>query len=122
VSTQVSPLIPAARVQHLAETAATVRAYHRRTAEQAEAVRRAQHLRGARELLRAHDAEPAADALAEVADAVSRDVEPWARELLEAWPERAAQAAAAEPGVSLAGTRVPRQRCPRHPGPRERVR
>src|SRR5690606_14730090 len=113
VSTQVSPLIPAARVQHLAETAATVRAYHRRTAEQAEAVRRAQHLRGARELLRAHDAEPAADALAEVADAVSRDVEPWARELLEAWPERAAQAAAAEPGVSLAGTRVPRIALPR---------
>ena len=113
VSTQVSPLIPAARVQHLAETAATVRAYHRRTAEQAEAVRRAQHLRGARELLRAHDVEPAADALAEVADAVERDVEPWARELLEAWPGRAAQAAAAEPGVSLAGTRVPRTALPR---------
>src|SRR5690606_1947942 len=49
VSTQVSPLIPAARVQHLAETAATVRAYHRRTAEQAEAVRRAQHLRRSEE-------------------------------------------------------------------------
>src|SRR5690606_37503827 len=57
--------------------------------------------------------EPAVDALAEVADAVSRDVDPWARELLEAWPQRAAQAAAAEPGVPLAGTRGPRIAPPR---------
>ncbi len=112
VSTQVSPLIPAARVQYLAEAAAIVRDHHRRTSEQAALLRRAQHLHAAAaELAGRGDDAPAV--LEHARDAVEKEIAPWARELLEAWPPQAAAARAADPGVSLSGTAVPRLSLPR---------
>ncbi|WP_206673532.1 fused isobutyryl-CoA mutase/GTPase IcmF [Pseudactinotalea terrae] len=111
VSTRVSPLIPASRVQHLAESAALVRGYHASTAQQGALVRRSQHLRGAvaelseRGLPVAH--------LEEASAAVDGEIAPWARALLVAWPEQAEAARTAEPGISLAGTEVPRLALPR---------
>ncbi|WP_420113194.1 fused isobutyryl-CoA mutase/GTPase IcmF [Pseudactinotalea sp.] len=111
VSTQVSPLIPASRVQHLAESAAAVRGYHHATAEQAAQVRRAQHLHGAAAELIERGLE--VSELTEVSSAVGQEIAPWARDLLNAWPEQAASAREAEPGISLSGTKVPRLALPR---------
>ncbi|GAB2615701.1 fused isobutyryl-CoA mutase/GTPase IcmF [Pseudactinotalea suaedae] len=111
VSTQVSPLIPANRVQHLAESAALVREYHRATAEQAARVRRAQHLQGAAAELSRRGLE--VSELTEASSAVEQEVAPWARALLTGWPDQAARAQEAEPGVSLSGTKVPRLALPR---------
>ncbi|WP_448070600.1 fused isobutyryl-CoA mutase/GTPase IcmF [Georgenia yuyongxinii] len=112
VSTQVAPLVPVARVGYLAEAAEAVRAYHRRTAEQAGAARTLQHLTGAREVLAGRlTGAPAGldDAVAEAEEALSAHT----RELLAEWPTLAAAAAEIEPAQSLSGTRVPRLALPR---------
>ena len=84
-------IIPPERSRYLAEISDTVRAYHRRTAEQADAVRRAWHLRETMTALReAEDASEAGEALIRLKEELARaetalDAE--TRGLLEEWPE-----------------------------------
>jgi methylmalonyl-CoA mutase len=49
VSTGITSVLPPARERYLAEISETVRAYHRRTAEQADRAQRRQHLAHARD-------------------------------------------------------------------------
>jgi len=76
-STKVSSIVPPSRSRYLAEIAEAVRAHHRRTEAQAEAVRRVQHLRTARAVLsevhgaRAeHDGRRSSSAVAELTAAI----------------------------------------------------
>ncbi|QDC23403.1 methylmalonyl-CoA mutase [Georgenia yuyongxinii] len=112
VSTRVAPLVPVARVGYLAEAAEAVRAYHRRTAEQAAAARELQHLTGAREILAGRlTGAPAGldDAVAEAEAHLTEET----RVLLAEWPTLATAAGAVAPAVSLSGTPVPRLALPR---------
>jgi isobutyryl-CoA mutase len=118
VPSKVDPLIPARRVQYLAEVAETVRAYHARTAEQAALVRRAQHLRTATEVL-AQRGEPH-EALVGALTEADVGLAPDCRALLEAWPAVVEEHSGDEhpSGVvlrreSLSGTKVPRLALPR---------
>ncbi len=80
-------IIPPERTRYLAEIAETVRKYHQETAEQAEAVRRAWHLREAMDALA--EADGAADALARLKEELARAearVAPETSALLEEWP------------------------------------
>ncbi|TVR29343.1 MAG: methylmalonyl-CoA mutase [Nitriliruptor sp.] len=66
-STKLSAVVPTARERYLADVAETVRAYHRRTAEQAEVARQAQQVRAARQLV-ADDATDGSDGDADTSD------------------------------------------------------
>ncbi len=79
-STGLTSVLPAARERYLSEIADTVRGYHRRTSEQAEAARRRQHLETARALV-AETAE--LDALI-----AGNEVDPEVQALLDTWPAR----------------------------------
>jgi isobutyryl-CoA mutase len=85
VSTGLVGVVPPARVRYLAEIAETVRGYHARTAELADAARRRQHLTTAHDALTA-SGRPADDvaALAAEADAALDDA---TRGALAAWPD-----------------------------------
>src|SRR5690606_12730098 len=129
-STKVSSIVPPSRSRYLAEIAEAVRAHHRRTEAQAEAVRRVQHLRTARAVLsevhgaRAeHDGRRSSSAVAELTAAIEASeaqVDPESRALLEEWPAVVEAytgdvhpSGAALWRESLSGTRVPRIALPR---------
>ncbi|WP_211262597.1 fused isobutyryl-CoA mutase/GTPase IcmF [Nitriliruptor alkaliphilus] len=86
VSTALSSVIPSGRERYLSEIAEAVRAYHQRTSEQADLVRRRQQLAAAAEELSRDGDEAAREAverrLAELAEGIDADVEA----LLEDWP------------------------------------
>jgi methylmalonyl-CoA mutase len=79
-STGLTSVLPAARERYLAEISASVRGYHATTTEQAELVRRRQHLATARALV-----EQTAELDALLA---GTEVDPAVQELLDAWPAR----------------------------------
>ncbi|MBX6387221.1 MAG: methylmalonyl-CoA mutase, partial [Microbispora sp.] len=82
-STVAAAIVPPSRVRYLAEIAETVRGYHARTAEQAEAVRRHHHLATVRDMLAAEGADTSAvDRLLEQAEA---RIDDGSRALLEDW-------------------------------------
>jgi methylmalonyl-CoA mutase len=126
VSSEVHPIVPAARVRYLAEIAECVRAYHRHAEEQARIARECQALRYAREALaRSGEAVPAAlDAL--LAEKESR-LDARSKKLLEQWPQTRAAYEGEEYVVkirgrevrtklgheTLSGTRVPKVALPR---------
>ena len=78
ISTGLTSVLPAARERYLAEIAASVRAYHAKTDEQAERARLRQHLTTAKALVQDH---------AEL-DAVlaGTTIDPEVQALLDAWP------------------------------------
>ncbi|PKK15417.1 fused isobutyryl-CoA mutase/GTPase IcmF [Thermomonospora sp. CIF 1] len=126
VSSRIQAVIPPERSGYLAEIARTVAAYHAETKAQAEAVRRRQHLRTARDLA----AEAGADvaALDELLAETERQIKDETRELLESWPQTVADYSREELVVrvrdreirtplwreTLAGTRIPRVALPRY--------
>src|SRR5437763_8858766 len=130
VSSAVSPIVPPERSRYLAEIAATVRDYHRQTAESVLAARRCQALETAREMLAGRDGvatSTTADldtALAEARDALPAED----RKLLETWPARVEQYSGDEMVVtvrdkeirtiltreSLSGSKIPRVALPRY--------
>ena len=79
-STGLTSVLPAARERYLAEISAAVRGYHCATAEQADAVRRIQHLETARGLVQ--DGAELETLIAGI------EVAPEVRALLDAWPAR----------------------------------
>ncbi|WP_427312372.1 fused isobutyryl-CoA mutase/GTPase IcmF [Cupriavidus sp. H39] len=85
VSTGQNVIVPPARSRYLAELADTVRAYHRRVAEQSRIARERQQLREASRMLRAAQGDGTAlDALAAERDTALGQVE---RKLLAMWPQ-----------------------------------
>ena len=84
-STQLTPIVPGARVRYLAEISATLRGYKQRARQQAALAREIQHLREARRMTSAVAA--AVVALDEQAQAREARLDPAARKLLEQWPE-----------------------------------
>jgi isobutyryl-CoA mutase len=122
-STGLSTVVPVQRERYLSEIAETVRAYHRRTEEQADLARTRQHLRTAA-------AELAADA--EVTGAIERrlaevELDADAAALLDSWPQTVADYSGDElvytvrdrehrvplTKETLSGTKVPRVALPR---------
>ncbi|CCH90634.1 Methylmalonyl-CoA mutase, large subunit [Modestobacter italicus] len=83
-STGLTSVVPASKARYLADVADAVRGYHRVTAEQAELVRRSQHLGTAAELLTGEAAEQAR----ELASAVEGELLPAVRTALDEWPAR----------------------------------
>ena len=83
-STGLTTVVPPARERYLSEVAETVRAYHRRTAEQAELARLRQHLRTA--LAEIEDDEAAAPVLRRRLDAVEERLDDDTKALLAEWP------------------------------------
>ncbi|WP_116040961.1 fused isobutyryl-CoA mutase/GTPase IcmF [Amycolatopsis palatopharyngis] len=131
VSTDASTVIPSSRSRYLADISDTVRGYHERTEEQAEAVRTRAHLVAARDALGAEGADTEAiGALVERAEAA---VDADSRTLLESWPELAESYRADELVVrirdkelhtqlwreTLSGSRIPRVALPRYTDPGE---
>ena len=84
-STQLTPIVPGARVRYLAEISETVRGYKQRARKQAALAREIQQLRESRRMVSA--AAAAVAALDEQAQAREVLLEPGARKLLEQWPE-----------------------------------
>ena len=90
-STSKTIIVPPERSRYLAEIAATVRAYHRRTSEQAEAVRRNWHLRQAARVLQEDDeSQDTAAILARLKEetvSAGKALDRETVQLLEEWPE-----------------------------------
>ena len=90
-STSKTIIVPPERTRYLAEIAETVRAYHRRTGEQAEMVRRHWHFQQAAATLEeAGQPQDPADILArlkEEADKAEQELDEETRQLLKEWPE-----------------------------------
>lgn len=87
ISTARHAIVPPARSRHLAETAETVRAYHRRVAEQSRLARERQQLREARRMLAAEgQADTTAGELARLEQTRDAALGPDARKLLQDWP------------------------------------
>ncbi|WP_423192744.1 fused isobutyryl-CoA mutase/GTPase IcmF [Cupriavidus sp. H18C2] len=87
ISTGQNVIVPPARSRYLAELADTVRAYHRRVAEQSRLARERQQLRAARGMLKASGSDADGGALESLAgerDAALGAVE---RKLLAMWPQ-----------------------------------
>jgi methylmalonyl-CoA mutase len=81
-SSGLSTPVPPARERYLAEIAATVRDYHRRTAEQSALARRRQHLRTALDLLPGDEGA----AVERLLDAAGSELDPDVAAALERWP------------------------------------
>jgi isobutyryl-CoA mutase len=128
VSTALSSVVPPGRERYLSEIADAVRGYHARTRDQAELVRRRQHLRTARdELAGSGSADAAVEVLdrrlAEIAEGIAPEVDA----LLEDWPATVAAYSGDEftytvrdrdlsvplTRETLSGTKVPRVALPR---------
>ncbi|MCU1605013.1 MAG: Methylmalonyl-CoA mutase, large subunit [Modestobacter sp.] len=84
-STGLTSVVPSSRVRYLAEVADAVRGYHRTTAQQADVVRRRQHLTTAAELL---GEDPAAGRVHELLAGVEGELLPAVRDQLDQWPAR----------------------------------
>ncbi|WP_055483722.1 fused isobutyryl-CoA mutase/GTPase IcmF [Sphaerimonospora mesophila] len=119
-------VVPPSRTRYLAEIAETVRAYHTHTGEQAEAVRRRQHLAHARELVAAEGA--GTDTLDALLARAEADIDAGSRALLAEW-DATAEAYRADEFVvkvrdrelrtplwrdTLSGNRIPRVALPRY--------
>ncbi|MBL7495203.1 cobalamin-dependent protein [Frankia sp. CNm7] len=132
-STALATVVPPKRVRYLAEVAETVRGYHARTEQQAEAARRRQHLTTAREALDAASAvlpegtpAPAA-AVAALRDEADAALDPDVRKQIEGWPALVAERSGDEmvyrvrdneirtplTRTTLSGTKVPRVALPK---------
>jgi len=125
-SSAVAPIVPPGRTRYLAEIAETVRGYHAATTEAAEAARRCQALRTAREILSQRSAATADldSALEEAKEALAEGD----RELLESWPDTVEAYSGDELVVrvrdkelhtalvreSLSGSKIPRVALPRY--------
>ncbi|GLX11174.1 fused isobutyryl-CoA mutase/GTPase IcmF [Microbispora sp. NBRC 16548] len=124
-STASPGIVPPSRIRYLAEIADTVRGYHARTVEQAEAARRRQHLTEVRALLAGEGADTTAvDDLLGRAEAA---VDPGSRASLDDWETTVAAYRADELVVrvrdrevrtplwrhTLSGNRIPRVALPR---------
>ncbi|WP_040339632.1 fused isobutyryl-CoA mutase/GTPase IcmF [Candidatus Blastococcus massiliensis] len=123
-SSGLTSVVPSSRSRYLADIAEAVRGYHRATADQAEVVRRRQHLRTAVDLL---GDDPAAARLTELLAAADREVLPEVRDLLDRWTALAEEYSGDElvysvrgreirtrlNRESLSGTKVPRVALPR---------
>ncbi len=104
-STGLSEIVPAARGRYLAEIAESVRSYHATTAEQSQVARRLQQLDATRELL-AGEGHGTGDV--ESLIATTKDhLQPADRDLLAAWPERAAELSGPGPARSASRCRAP---------------
>ncbi|GAB4079517.1 methylmalonyl-CoA mutase [Modestobacter muralis] len=101
-STGLTSLVPVSRSRYLADVADAVRGYHRTTAEQAELVRRQQHLRTAAELLPGEAADQARD----LAAAIEGDLLPTVRTLLGEWPARVEEYSGEELVYTVRGTEI----------------
>ncbi len=90
-STSKTIIVPPERTRYLAEIAETVRAYHRRTSEQAEAVRRHWHLQQTAATLEEagepHDTADILDRLKEETAKAEQELDEETRQLLRRWPE-----------------------------------
>jgi isobutyryl-CoA mutase len=88
-STNQTPIIPAARTRYLSEIADTVRAYKRKTREQATLAREIQQLQAAARMLKIGkpDRAPAAEAVLDLAAHRKAVQDPGARKLLQQWPD-----------------------------------
>jgi methylmalonyl-CoA mutase len=90
-STSKTIIVPPERTRYLAEIAETVRAYHRRTGEQAEMVRRHWHLQQAATTLQeAGQPQDPADILARLQEETAKadqELDEETRQLLKEWPE-----------------------------------
>jgi methylmalonyl-CoA mutase len=90
-STSKTIIVPPERIRYLAEIAETIRTYHRRTSEQAEAVRRSWHLRQATAVLeKDSESQDTANILARLKEEVFKAEQSLDKEtvqLLEDWPE-----------------------------------
>jgi methylmalonyl-CoA mutase len=122
VSTQHGQLVPGARTRYLAEIAELVRGYHEATAEQAEALRRRQHVASTEALLEEWGGDAAA--LASLRDTVERAVAPGTDEVLADWSRLDDVIAADDrpPAESLSGLVVPRLARPHFADEGERFR
>src|SRR5581483_9777382 len=119
-------IVPPARVRYLAEIADTVRAYHRRAAEQSKIARERQQLRAAKHML--EQAGKAAAELDPLIEARDKALDPEAKSLLEGWPKLKEAYSGDEHVVSvrdreirtklfhttLSGTRLPKVALPRY--------
>ncbi|SFB46220.1 methylmalonyl-CoA mutase [Amycolatopsis marina] len=131
VSTDASTVIPTSRARYLADISDTVRGYHERTREQAEAVRTREHLTAAREALAAEGADT--EAIGALVERAESEVDAESRRLLESWPELAESYRSDELVVrirdkelhtqlwreTLSGSRIPRVALPRYSDPGE---
>ncbi|WP_019815502.1 fused isobutyryl-CoA mutase/GTPase IcmF [Saccharomonospora saliphila] len=133
VPSDTSVVIPGHRTRYLADIADTVRGYHARTREQAEAVRRRRHLAAARDELAAEGADTGE--LDRLLDRAEAAVDEDTAELLRRW-EEIAESYRGEELVftvrdteihtrlwreTLSGSRVPRVALPRYTDPGELV-
>jgi methylmalonyl-CoA mutase len=84
-STGLTSVVPSSRARYLADVADAVRGYHRTTAQQADVVRRRQHLTTAAELL---GEDPAAGRVRELLAGVEGELLPAVRDQLDQWPAR----------------------------------
>ncbi len=111
VSSGLTTVVPASRERYLAEVADAVRAYHRKTTDQAEIARRRQHLTTALELVKAL---PDADTgpLASLLDEADRALDDGVRDALEQWPATMANYHDRS-RKTLSGTPMPRVALPR---------
>ncbi|MBE0583607.1 MAG: methylmalonyl-CoA mutase, partial [Desulfofustis sp.] len=109
VSSSKAIVIPPERIRYLSEITDCVRAYHHRTAEQAEAVRRIHQLRRSAELL-ADSTDGAAgaaiDLLQRTSDELTGDVDKETEELLAAWQQIRSDYAGDELVYTVRGTEV----------------
>ena len=104
VSSGLTSVVPSSRVRYLSDVSETVRRYHEETVRQAEAARRAQHLRTARDLLATGAQDPTAiNALLQTAEA---QLDPDTREALARWPARAAEYAGDELRYEVRGKQI----------------
>jgi methylmalonyl-CoA mutase len=125
VSTKASPVVPAERDRYLAEIAACVRSYHRQTAEEVEAVRRADAL--SRALAEATARKVGPGGLPALYEEAAASLGEETKRLLESWPATVAAYSGEEAEIrangssakvslvrtSLAGTPVRRVSLPR---------
>lgn len=126
VSTGASTIIPPTRASYLAEIAETVRAYHRRTEQQAEAVRKLDQLTAARDALAAAGKDTSA--VEELIQAADAEVSDESKQLLAEHAKRAEAYRGEELVVrvrdkelhtrlwrdTLSGSRIPRVALPRY--------
>ena len=121
-STGLSEIVPAARSRYLAEIVETVRGYHATTEEQSAVARQLQQLDATRALLAGAE-HPTDDVEALITTAKDR-LHPTDRDLLAAWPERAAELSGPDRPAreSLSGTLVPKLSLPKYVDHGEQLR
>ena len=91
ISTSKAIVVPPERIRYLSEVAETVRAYHRQTADQADAVRKVWHLEETRQIMdAAHNRENGSEVLERLKEELAKAEESLAgspQQLLDEWQE-----------------------------------